>query len=73
MVHRMTVRKPAGAKIAVNARIDAELIAQLDELARREGTVHYQRSRSELIGFAVREYIQKHLPASQPQKRPEKR
>lgn len=60
MVATMTQRKPAGEKVAVNARIDAALVARLDELADREGTVHYQRSRSELLSFAVREYVEKH-------------
>lgn len=60
MLDSMTLKKPAGEKIAVNARIDADLIGKLDELAQREGTVHFQRSRSELIGFAVREYVERH-------------
>lgn len=60
MLDVMTVRRSAGEKIAVNARIDAALIDKLKELAAREGTVHYERSLSELIGFAVREYVDKH-------------
>ena len=64
MLDTMTQRKPAGQKIAVNARIDAELVAKLDELAGREGTVHYQRSRSELLAFAVREYVDRHFGKS---------
>ena len=64
MLDVMTQRKPAGHKIAVNARIDADLVAKLDELASMEGTVHYQRSRSELLSFAVREYVGRHLPAT---------
>jgi hypothetical protein len=57
----MTVRKPAGKKIIVQARIDADDVMKLDELAKLSGTVNYQRSRSELIGFAVREYVERHL------------
>ena len=61
MLATMTQRKPAGQKIAVNARIDADLVGKLDDLAKREGTVHYQRSRSELLAFAVREYVDRHF------------
>ncbi len=64
MLATMTAKRPAGEKIAVNARIDADLIAKLDELAKMESTVHYQRSRSELIGFAVREYVERHAVKS---------
>ena len=64
MLARMTQRKPAGKKVAVNARIDVELVAKLDELASKEGTIQYQRSRSELLAFAVREYVDRHLPKS---------
>lgn len=53
-------KRSAGEKIAVNARIDAALIRKLDKLAQQDGTLHYQRSRSELIGFAVREYGDRH-------------
>jgi metal-responsive CopG/Arc/MetJ family transcriptional regulator len=60
MLPAMTAKKPAGEKIAVNARIDIELIAKLDDLGKREGTVQFQRSRSELVGFAVREYVDRH-------------
>ena len=60
MISSMTQKKPAGQKIIVNARIDAADIAKLDELAQRVGTVHFQRSRSELLAFAVREYIERH-------------
>lgn len=60
MLKTMTVRKPAGEKVIVNARIDAADVAAIDELARQEGTIHFNRSRSELIGFAVREYVQRH-------------
>ncbi len=60
MLKTMTVRKAAGEKIIVNARIDAADVAALDELATKPGTIHYQRSRSELVGFAVREYVERH-------------
>lgn len=66
MIDLMTAKKPAGAKIIVNARIDAADVAKLDELATREGTVHYQRSRSELIAFAIREYIERHTSPAKP-------
>lgn len=72
MLMSMTAKRPAGEKIAVNARIDASDIMALDELATREGTVHYQRSRSELIGFAVREYVQRHSAAAKPDARKSK-
>jgi metal-responsive CopG/Arc/MetJ family transcriptional regulator len=60
MVASMTLKRPASEKVAVNARIDAELIARLDELSQRQGTIHFERSRSELVGFAVREYVERH-------------
>lgn len=60
MISNMTAKRPAGEKTIVNARIDAADVEKLDDLAKREGTVHYQRSRSELIGFAVHEYVEKH-------------
>lgn len=64
MLTRMPIRKPAGQKIIVNARIDAADVARLDELAQRPGTIQFERSRSELIAFAVREYVERHAPAS---------
>ncbi len=60
MVASMTAKRPAAEKVAVNARIDVDLIARLDELATKPGTLHYQRSRSELVGFAVAEYVERH-------------
>ena len=54
--------KPTEAKVIVQARVDANDIKRLDALSDQEGTVHYRRSRSELIGFAVREYIERHAP-----------
>jgi metal-responsive CopG/Arc/MetJ family transcriptional regulator len=59
MLDVMTIKKSAGEKIAVNARIDKDLVDKLDELAKRQGTVEYERSRSELVGFAVREYVER--------------
>lgn len=63
----MTRKMPAGAKIVINARVDADDVRKLDELSAIEGSVNYQRSRSELIGFAVREYVEKHYARSRRQ------
>jgi metal-responsive CopG/Arc/MetJ family transcriptional regulator len=60
MMQDMTQKRAAGEKITVNARIDREDVEKLDSLANQEGTVHYKRSRSELLAFAVREYVEKH-------------
>jgi hypothetical protein len=60
MLDLMTQKRPAGEKVAVNARLDADLVTQLDQMAENEGTVQFQRSRSELIAFAVREYVARH-------------
>jgi predicted transcriptional regulator len=62
----MTQKKPAGEKLVINARVDAHDVERLDNLAAVPGTVNFQRSRSELIGFAIREYVDRH--ASKPGK-----
>jgi hypothetical protein len=60
MLQTMTRKKPAGSKTVITARIDNAEIAALDALASKEGTIQYQRSRSELVAFAIREYVQRH-------------
>lgn len=44
-------------KVIVNARIDAAALEKLDELAEAD-----RRSRSEMIDFAVQEYVARHHP-----------
>ena len=44
-------------KVIVNARIDADALDKLDELAEAD-----RRSRSEMIDFAVQAYVAQHYP-----------
>lgn len=51
-----TVPMPETKKVTINARVDAEAIDKLDQMAEKR-----ERSRSELINFAIREYVEKHF------------
>lgn len=59
MLADMAYQRTEG-KIVVQARVDAKDVEKLDALAEREDTVQFRRSRSELIGFAIHEYVERH-------------
>jgi len=50
----MAPRQSDNRKVQVNARVDAAALAKLDELATAD-----RRSRSEMIDFAIQEYVQR--------------
>jgi metal-responsive CopG/Arc/MetJ family transcriptional regulator len=51
----MAPKKSEPRKVIVNARVDPAALEKLDELGERD-----RRSRSEMIDFAVQEYVAKH-------------
>jgi hypothetical protein len=63
MLSTMTRKMPAGAKVIINARVKKDDLARLDALAQMPDSKFFERSRSELVSFAISEFVERHSPA----------